>query len=166
MSVLLVDVCVRFVRFREVLLPTANRRAGHLGNQFGLLLNQLTSRDEQARVRVEAQLGQHQAHGIAALLFCDERLAEVVRLLTVLWFEQELSDVAGIRRDLRVGQVDVLHQELSERLAGVHRQRERLPSGEIFQRRDPFALVDHDAARAVLNRSHDSHDIRLLDSPQ
>jgi tetratricopeptide (TPR) repeat protein len=144
-----VDSLVRRLRLAQVPLPPAARGLGHPPDQVRLRAPELIARDEAARVRVVARVGQHQHLRVAPRLPRHERLADVVGLLPEAGIVEKRRDAPRVGNDLDVAQGEALLEEGGE---GVLRRDGEGHVVEVAEPANAPARVHHDAARALLQR--------------
>ena len=91
------QVTIGLLRPLEVSLPTFERCGDEPGHNLRLPCQRLSASQQNARVGVVAGVRHQQAIDLCPFFASNVGLAEHVRLLCVLWIDEELRDAAGIR---------------------------------------------------------------------
>ena len=81
----------------QVVLPALPRSTHELPNQLRILLDQLAAGDQDAGVRIEAQVANHQRVDFHTLLLGQQRFGIGVPLDHHIWISDQRSDAAVIR---------------------------------------------------------------------
>ncbi len=116
-------------------------------------------RNQTARIGIEPQLGNHQTVWTRPLTTSNEGFAEHVSLLCHVLIAQKRCHASRVGNNLNGAEITSCLQKTGESLAGTQSQFEIL---QFFKLRDSGLLVNHDAARAILQRGKDSNNRRLL----